>query len=453
MSEPIEADLAAAPKAASRLAASSALYTVAYVFGNVGYFASVLLLAHWFLPSDRAFVAFATLSILLLARISRLGVPEASSVYAASEPELRPALLGSQLAWSLAAGTAVAAVFIAALRASGSHPAGVNASTLEVVGVGAVLYALYDSVGSFLVGSGRSRTYALTYPIEGWGWALAIIAVRLTSHLDPERAVIGWVAAIGIGGVVRVAAAARAEGVAPPTARQLTRMLRFGFPAWVGAISTFVSYRLDQVLMGFISTRRQLGLYAVGVNGSEVLLYVAMATSIALTPAIARSDPEEIAGRALRACRTVTVLTIACSAIGLAAGPFVLPIVFGRHNSGAVVPFMILAGSAVAWTTSVVLSSALFGAKATKLSALGSVTALLVGVAFDIALIPPYGAIGAAIATAAGFAGAGLAAMIAFRHRFGTAPSEFLPGREDVKALAGFARSGLREVARRANRG
>ena len=77
------------PQTPSRLAATSALYMVSYAFGNIGYFAAVLLLAHWFVPSDRAFIAFATISVLMLARMSRLGMPEATSVFTASEPDTR----------------------------------------------------------------------------------------------------------------------------------------------------------------------------------------------------------------------------------------------------------------------------------------------------------------------------------------------------------------------------
>ena len=285
-------------------------------------------------------------------------------------------LLGNQLTFMLVSASLAGAVFAGALAASGSHPAGITTRTLYVIATGTIVYAIYESLGTFLVGSGRSRVFALTYPIEGWGWTVAIIAVHQTSTLDPQKAVAGWLAAIVLGATIRVGSAVRIAGVGRPSVAEIRRLVTFGFPAWIGGLATFVSYRLDQVLMGFISTREQLGLYAVAVNGSEVLLYVAMATSIALTPAIAQSDPSVIRERALRACRMVSLLTVACSAVGLVTGPILLPIVFGQHNSGAVAPFMVLAASAVGWTTSVVLSSALLGAKASKLSSLGSLAAL-----------------------------------------------------------------------------
>ena len=187
--------------------------------------------------------------------------------------------------------------------ASGS----ISTTTTIVVGVGTLLYALYDTLGVYLVSSGRGKVFALTYPMEGWGWLIFIVATRELEKLNPGRAVAAWVVAFSCGAVFRLVSAIRVAGIARPSLSPTRRRVVFGFPARLGAKSTIVSYRLDQVLMGFISTRTQLGLYAVAVNGSEVLLYIAMATSMALTPAIARSAPEEIAPRALQAFRIVTL--------------------------------------------------------------------------------------------------------------------------------------------------
>jgi O-antigen/teichoic acid export membrane protein len=437
------------PKNASRLAASSAMFMASFAFGNIGYFASVFLLAHWFVPADRAVVAFGTLSVLLLARLSRLGVPEATSVQAASHPETRSSLLANQLWFSTITATMLGAFFVVALRVSGSHPGGISSTTTIVVGVGTLLYALYDTLGVYLVSSGRGKVFALTYPMEGWGWLIFIVATRELERLNPGRAVTAWVVAFSCGAVFRLVTAIRVAGIARPSFTQTRALVIFGFPAWIGAMSTIVSYRLDQVLMGFISTRTQLGLYAVAVNGSEVLLYIAMATSMALTPAIARSAPEEIAPRALQAFRIVTLLTVGSTLIGLALGPWLLPFVFGHRYHGSVPSFLVLAAGAVGWTTSVVLSSALLGARASRLSSIGSVAALLVGIALDIALIPPYGAIGAAIATTSGFVAAGIASAIAFSVRFDTPTREFVPGRADLAELAGFGRNALTAVSKR----
>jgi O-antigen/teichoic acid export membrane protein len=437
------------PEKTPGLAASSTLFILSYTFGNLGYFAAVLLLARWFPPNDRAIIAFSTLAVLMLVRVSHLGLPEAVSVFAASERNLRSTLLTNQLLFAATTSSIIGACFVGALRLSGSHPAGVDSETMYVILGGTISYALYDSVGSYLIATGRSVVFALTYPFEGWGWLTAIVAIREFGRLDPGAVVFAWVIAFNCGFLIRLIVAIRVSGLAKPSLVHLKRGVRFGFPAWVGGLSSFASFRLDQVLMGFISTRTQLGLYAVAVNCSEVLLYVASGTSMAITPVMARSDPKIIASRALHACRTVSLITIGSTIVGLALGPYVLPLVFGANYQGSVTSFLVLAAGAVGWTTSVVLSSALLGAGASRLSSIGSFTALLVGVALDIALIPSMGSLGASLATTGGFLFAGLTTAIVFQRRFGTSSREFIPDKDDVAALRASARSALATARRR----
>ena len=79
---------------------------------------------------------------------------------------------------------------------------------------------------------------------------------------------------------------------------------RFGVRAWVGSLSTFLNFRLDQVIMGAISSNAALGVYAVAVNASEVELYVPQSVSSGLIPIIAATAQEERALRTLRAFRS-----------------------------------------------------------------------------------------------------------------------------------------------------
>ena len=44
--------------------------------------------------------------------------------------------------------------------------------------------------------------------------------------------------------------------------------------ARIGSLSRFLNFRVDQILMGFLASEAALGIYAVAVNASEVLLYL-----------------------------------------------------------------------------------------------------------------------------------------------------------------------------------
>jgi O-antigen/teichoic acid export membrane protein len=169
------------------------------------------------------------------------------------------------------------------------------------------------------------------------------------------------------------------------------------------------------MLMGFITTPSTLGIYAVAVNVSEPLLYLPAAVSSALIPLIAGSPAASRLALTLRAFRFVLVATIGSILVAALVGPPVLPLLFGPAFNASVGPYLWLLPGAIGYVLSRVFSSALMGASRPGLSSVGSVTALLVGIALDVALIPSLGATGAAIAATAAFAAGGVAAVLAFR--------------------------------------
>src|SRR6184192_4370796 len=105
--EPSHTEPRSAEHASSR---GPALLFWAQVIGNSGLFVGMLLVTRALGPAGRGTVAFLTVTALITAWIARLGVTEATVVFAARSPELRPALLSNSLAFSTCAGIAGAAV-------------------------------------------------------------------------------------------------------------------------------------------------------------------------------------------------------------------------------------------------------------------------------------------------------------------------------------------------------
>ena len=83
-------------------------------------------------------------------------------------------------------------------------------------------------------------------------------------------------------------------------------------------------------------------------------------------------------------------------AVAAILGPFVLPAVFGDAFDESIIPFLWLLPGTLGYATSTVFSNALVGSSSPGLSSLGPIVSLAVGFALDLALIPRYGATGAA---------------------------------------------------------
>jgi O-antigen/teichoic acid export membrane protein len=216
--------------------------------------------------------------------------------------------------------------------------------------------------------------------------------------------------------------------------------VRFGIRAWVGSLSRFLNFRADQILMGFLASEAALGIYAVAVNASEILLYLPSVTATALLPVAARADPTVRTQQALRAFRSVAVVIAAVGLVGALLGPVLLPLIFGPAFEASVTPFLWLLPGAFGFAAVAVFSNALVAGSSPGLSSVGPLVSLCIGVALDLLLIPRYGASGAAAAASAAFLAGGCGALLAFRRQNAFRwRSLLLPRRGDLAVFRALA--------------
>jgi len=224
-------------------------------------------------------------------------------------------------------------------------------------------------------------------------------------------------------------------------------MLRFGSRAWAGSLSTLLNARSDQILMAFIATQTALGIYAVAVNASELLLYIPSAVAAAMLPAISATDSAMAPGRALRVLRVTMLIGVATMLVAALLGPPLIPLVFGEPFDPSVEPFLWLLPGVVGYSAMSVTTSALLAAGSPGRSSVGPVISLVVGIALDLILIPELDATGAAIAATAAFAAGGTTGLLLYRHTAGFAWSGLLPRADDLRDIRSFA-AGLVRRAR-----
>jgi O-antigen/teichoic acid export membrane protein len=160
-----------------------------------------------------------------------------------------------------------------------------------------------------------------------------------------------------------------------------------------------------------------------------------------LLPLIARTEPARRGEETLRAFRSVVFVTAAGVAAAALLGPVILPAVFGDPFQESVGPFLWLLPGTFGFAASAVFSNALVGSSSPGLSSLGPMVSLVVGIGLDLALIPPFGATGAAAAASAAFLAGGATALVTYRRVSPfTWRALLVPRRGDLdvlKALAG----------------
>ncbi|MGI9020972.1 MAG: oligosaccharide flippase family protein [Solirubrobacterales bacterium] len=428
------------PAEGGTIGRGSALLFGAQLVGNAGFFFAVLIIARSLGPSGRGAIAFITVTALVVARVMKVGISQATTVFAAQRPHERAVLLSNLIIFSIAGSLAGAGLLCGVLLAApGIRPGDIGATELWILLAGTVATSLWDE--SFLLGCNRMRALAGLIAIAGWMYVLVLGLAWATVGLDVSTVAGAWAVSQALAGLMFQAGPLWSLGLALPSLRLLREMLRFGTRAWVGTLSALLNARFDQILMAFITTQATLGIYAVAANSSELLLYVPAAIATAMLPAIAGNNTLT-AERALRLFRAASVIGIGAALVAAAAGPVLVPLVFGEPFRASVAPFLWLLPGVVGYTAMSITNSALLASGAPGRSSLGPLACLVAGVALDLVLIPAFGASGAAAAATAGFTIGGITGVLLYRHQVSFGWSELVPRPGDAGAVWAFA-SGL----------
>jgi O-antigen/teichoic acid export membrane protein len=424
------------------VARGSVLFFASSIVGSAGFFVAALLLARGLGPAGRGSVAFITVTALVTARVAKAGLGQATSVFAAQRPGTRGVLLSNLLSFSLLASVAVGGAVVGILYLLDAEPAGIDQSQLAILMAGIVAASLVDD--NFLIGCGRLREAAAISAGGGWLYAVALVAALATVGLTVDSALTAWVAAHLAWATVLAVVGARIGGLRAPSPRLLAESVRFGARAWLGGVSLLLNARLDQILVGVIASDVALGLYAVAVNGAEILLFLPTAIATSLLPAVAREHELASADRTLRTFRSASILALGTMIVAASLGWIAIPAVFGADFRGSVEPFMWLLPGALGYTALSIFSNALLASRAPGMSSLGSATALGAGLALDVALIPVFGASGAAAAASAAFLAGGAAAAAAYRSTAGFRWRDAVPTGDDAAFLRRVVERALR---------
>ena len=284
-------------------------------------------------------------------------------------------------------------------------------------------------------------------PAAGIGYlALGLLGGGLTGAV--------WIVTAAPFLAVAIAGAARprlgALAVGRPDQAILRRTVRNGLRFYPGEIAALLHLRVDIVLLGLLAPVAFAGVYVVAYQTAEPILVIASAAQASLL-ALGRDTGPADASPAARLTRETIVLA---TGLALAAGvvaPWLIPIVYGPAFAGAVGPFIVLLPAVVALAIGRIAIAELTRANRLELTVVVSAAALVVNLGLNLALIPPLGALGAALASLGSYSLLCAMALFFVARVTTTRGREFVPGPADVRAVVdGW--TALRHRSRRGRR-
>jgi O-antigen/teichoic acid export membrane protein len=188
--------------------------------------------------------------------------------------------------------------------------------------------------------------------------------------------------------------------------RELFReMNRFGMPLVPSALALWAINFSSRIFIAQYKGQVEVGVFSVAVRISSAIVFLMIAFRLAW-PAFAYSIEDDREARRTYAF-VLTYLLYVCSWLSLALGilaPWLVGVLAPKPEFHRAIPAVaLLAFASTAYAGYTVLAIGSGRARRTQLNWLVSGVAAVVNVVLNVALIPPYGMIGAAISAAAAY--------------------------------------------------
>jgi O-antigen/teichoic acid export membrane protein len=297
-------------------------------------------------PTNRGYLAILATCASTVGQVGAVGISLAATYYLAagriSGKEI-VALLRSSAAIQLVTLTTIyaAIVFGYALVSGAPILFAACVSLLQLPAALALDYGIALALGgrSHGVASGARAVPPMLYAmgltylfVRGGGTLNSVMVVLMTS------AVLGGTLALALG--LRIAFSMRPrESLLATVGRKAARreVLAFGRRGYIGYLSPTDSFRLDQLLLGFLAAPHVLGVYAVGAAFTNFTRIVAVNVGMSATSEVARHADADAQRAIVRhtlalAAGLITAITI-CVGLGVVVG---IPLLFGKVYQSAV---------------------------------------------------------------------------------------------------------------------
>jgi O-antigen/teichoic acid export membrane protein len=228
--------------------------------------------------------------------------------------------------------------------------------------------------------------------------------------------------------------------------------LRFSIPSYLGNLVQVANYRLDLFILAFFAGVGKVGLYALAVVIAQVVWLAPQAVSLVLLPGTAaESDHARNSDRAAQGARiALWGSAAACLALAIVAW-WAIPLVFGSAFAGSRTLLLVLLPGVWLLAPATVLASFIVGVGKPRANLMVASVAFAVTLVLDLALIPTWGATGAALASTASYSVSALLTVWVFLRLSTAAVGDVLiPRHGDLRDVVRAGRSAIarREIAR-----
>lgn len=223
----------------------------------------------------------------------------------------------------------------------------------------------------------------------------------------------GFAVAFLLTGVVAAVVAIRRVGALAstprPTRAVATRLVRFGVPSMVLVLLTAGLYKIDVFLVSYFMTDTDTGLYRAALQVAEFIWVASLAMEMVMIQTTSelweRGERDRISALLSQMLTYVVVVTSLLIVGVFVLGDEFLGLYFGAEYAESAVPLRILLPGVLGFAVARVVWPVLQAGGHLRGVVAATGVATLANVALNVALIPPFGIAGAAVATSVSYGG------------------------------------------------
>jgi len=204
------------------------------------------------------------------------------------------------------------------------------------------------------------------------------------------------------------------------------RMWRYGLKSHAHTIAAHFHFKADIYLVAYFLVPAEVAFYSIAARLAEHLLWFPQAVGMALFPRLAGSGPAEAHRMTAAAVRQTLILSVVPAVLLAGFGRFLITLWYGSDYAPAAAPLRWVCVGIVMMSLYVLLSRNFTSRNRQGINIFSAYLALGGNLALNLVLIPRYGIVGAAMATACSYSVATLLLLGLFLRESHLSASEVL---------------------------
>ena len=372
----------------------------------------VLIQSRFLGPSGRGTFVLAVLSVTILSRLlGQLGLAVTARMRE-REVELRHLV-------HRALGLAVVLGGIGAGVATGVAVAtGVETEIAVIAALALVPNVVWQIVSGVLLGLARVRAWNYVQALSPLLTLVGMLILVVALDGGVAAALLAWMLAHVLTALFALAIARDTwlpVGATPILDRHGRTILALALAMGAVQVVNLIGYRIELFVLELFEGVDAVGIYSIAMQAAEAMWLVPAAIATAITGPVTHDDEQDATALVRRSALKGLAYTAGVAVVVGAAAPFLIPVLFGDDFAPATRPLALLLPGVVVYapvTILVVYLSVRHGRP--NLSLAVALLAAGVTAALSFALIPPFGASGAAAASALGYVAGALLAWALF---------------------------------------